>query len=129
MTSVLIKTESHYVINRKTIKEAIDKTLHLKGVRSQTEVSVSIIGDRLMKDLNKKYRNIDETTDVLSFPLTEESDHEFVEVPDNILRLGDIIVSYPQARDEAIEENKLIDDKISELVIHGLLHLLGQHHD
>lgn len=91
---------------------------------------MSIVGDRLMKDLNRKYRNIDETTDVLSFPMTEEvKDKPFVEPPDNVLRLGDIIISYPGAREDAGEENKLVDDKIDELVEHSMLHLLGQHHD
>jgi len=42
--------------------------------------------------------------------------------------LGDIVVSYPQAVKEATEENKLVDDKIVELVLHGLEHLLGNHH-
>ena len=92
---------------------------------------MSIVGDRRMRQLNKQYRNIDDTTDVLSFGLNEsaEKSEPFVEAPDNILRLGDIVVSYPQAITEAAEENKLVDDTIVELVLHGLNHLLGIHHD
>ncbi len=99
-----------------------------KGVRGDVEVSISIVGNRLMKNLNKKYRNISETTDVLSFPLLENGT-PFIPPPDGILHLGDIVISYPEAREEAIEENKLMKDKINELVTHGLLHLLGYHHE
>ena len=79
-----------------------------------------------MRELNKKYRKLDKTTDVLSFGLNEGD--AFVESPDDVLRLGDIVVSYPQAVDEAREENKMVIDQIVLLVLHGLDHLLGKHH-
>ena len=67
---------------------------------------------------------------MLSFSLSESRENsQFVDAPDNILRLGDIIVSYPQAVVEAMDEEKLVDVKIGELVEHGLLHLLGEHHE
>ena len=87
---------------------------------------MSIVGDRRMRELNKKYRKLDKTTDVLSFGLNEGD--AFVESPDDVLRLGDIVVSYPQAVDEAREENKMVIDQIVLLVLHGLDHLLGKHH-
>lgn len=128
MINVLFQTETHYPVNRKKIKSAVVNALGGKTKR-QTEVSISIIGDRQMKALNKKYRKVDATTDVLSFPLNDPDYRgAFVESPDNILRLGDILVSFPQAVRQATEENKLVDDKIIELVRHGLNHLLGIHH-
>lgn len=126
MITVLFQTESHFPVDRKKIKDAIATAL-TKQVKSDTEVSVSVIGDRQMRTLNKKYRNIDATTDVLSFPLNESSG-PFIDPPDNILRLGDIMISYPQAVTEASEQNKLVDDVIIELALHGLTHLLGIHH-
>lgn len=129
MTNVLIRTESHFTVDRKRIREVIEKVLREKGVKGKAEVSINIIGDRMMKSLNKKYRNTNETTDVLSFPLSGNGTDPFIELPDGILHLGDIVISYPQAREEAGEENKLVDEKINELVAHGMLHLLGQHHD
>jgi probable rRNA maturation factor len=125
MITVLFQTESHFPVNRKKIKEAIEGAL-LGQVHRDAEVSVSVVGDRRMRELNKKYRNLDATTDVLSFGL--ENGGEFVEPPDDVLRLGDIVVSYPQAVNQAREENKLVDDKIVFLVLHGLDHLLGKHH-
>ena len=50
-------------------------------------------------------------------------------IPDGILRLGDIVVSYPVARRQAGEHNLLVDNEIKILVKHGMLHLLGIHHE
>jgi probable rRNA maturation factor len=129
MINVLFQTESHYRVDRNSIRNAITEALKEK-VTSDTEVGVSIVGDRQMHELNRKYRKVDATTDVLSFPLNDptEKTTAFVDSPDNILRLGDIVVSYPQAVEEAANDNKMVDDKIIELVLHGLNHLLGIHH-
>ncbi|MBI5613985.1 rRNA maturation RNase YbeY [Candidatus Gottesmanbacteria bacterium] len=129
MINVLFRTESHYPVDRKKIVESVTQSLS-KKVKSKTEVSISIIGDRLMKRLNSTYRKKDTTTDVLSFPQNDPSVlmAPFVDPPDGILYLGDILVSFPMAVKEAGEENKLVDDTIVELVLHGLDHLLGIHH-
>ncbi len=129
MIRVLFSIQSHYTVNRKLLKSKIGEALSGK-VHRDCEVSVSVIGDRQMRTLNRTYRNLDKTTDVLSFPLTEHLKDApiFIDHPDDVLRLGDIIVSYPQAIKEATEENVLVDDKMIELVLHGLNHLLGIHH-
>ncbi len=127
---MLIKSESRYPVSRKTIKDVVGSVLMVKRIKGDVEVSVNVVGDRLMKALNKKYRNIDTSTDVLSFSLSESQGNKpFMDVPDGILRLGDIVISYPQAVFDAAEEDKLVDQKIKELVEHGLLHLLGEHHE
>lgn len=129
MITVLFQTESHFPVNRKKVIAAVGDVLGGK-VKGKTEVGISVIGDRQMRQLNKKYRRLDDTTDVLSFGLNEGTDRApFVDPPDRILRLGDIVISYPQAVAEAAEENKLVDDKIVELALHGLNHLLGIHHE
>ncbi len=129
MISVLIQTESHFPINKNRVKEAVVSALK-DTVKRDTEVSISIVGDRQMRHLNRTYRKIDDTTDVLSFPLNEATygGKPFVDAPDGTLRLGDIIISYPQAVVEASEENTLVDDKLEQLVLHGLNHLMGIHH-
>ena len=84
-----------------------------------------------MRQLNRQYRHVDATTDVLSFPLNdpqEDSETPFVDPPDGVLRLGDIIISFPQAVEEAAEGNMMVDDQIVILALHGLNHLLGIHH-
>lgn len=130
MLNILIKTDSHYRVDRNRIRHRIDSILGEKKVRGDVEISVSIVGDRLMRKLNNEYRKLDKTTDVLSFPLSSTDDKiPFADAPDHILRLGDIVLSYPQIISEASEENVLVDDKVDELIEHGLLHLLGYHHD
>src|SRR3989338_3568398 len=102
MADILIKTDSHYKVNRSRIRKLIELYLEERKVRARVEVSLSVIGDRQMKNLNRKFRNLDQTTDVLSFPLiATEKKSVFIDPP----------------------------DKIDELIIHGLKHLLGQHHD
>jgi len=125
-SKVLIFVESRYKVTRKKIKSTIDRILDENKVTSPVEVSVAIVGDRKMRVLNKKYRNLDKTTNVLSFPLSEgESSH----LPEsNVIRLGDIVLSYPQVIRDSARDEVLVDDKVDELVAHGLLHLMGMHH-
>lgn len=128
MISVLLQTESHFPVDREKIKVAVATALKGK-IRQNAEVSISVVGDRQMRHLNTHYRKVNETTDVLSFPLNDPKDADaFVDPPDKILRLGDIVVSYPQAVSEAVQDNVFVNDKIIELTLHGLDHLLGIHH-
>ena len=130
MVAVHFQTESHYPFSKTKVRSAVEDYLK-KIIKSKSEVSVSVVGNRRMKALNNKYRQIDATCDVLSFPQFEISGQSvpFVEHPDKVLRLGDIVISYPQAISQATKENKLVDDKLIELVLHGLDHLLGKHHE
>ena len=130
MVTVIIQTESRYPIARKRITKAVQEFLATK-IQSDADVSISIVGDRKMRALNNEYRKKDYATDVLSFPLQEMGAYStvsFIGPPDDVLHLGDIVVSYPQAIREAREENKLVDDAIEFLILHGLNHLLGIHH-
>ncbi|MFI5265523.1 MAG: rRNA maturation RNase YbeY [Candidatus Levyibacteriota bacterium] len=120
-----IFVESRYQVNRKKIKETVERTITDRGITSPMEVSVAIVGDRKMRALNKKYRNLDKTTNVLSFSQTEGVP---VNHPTGNLTLGDIVISYPVMIKEASFENMLLDDKICYWVQHGLQHLLGEHH-
>lgn len=126
MIAIFIKTDSHYKVNRKKIRSLASDYLRQKGIKTDVELSINVVGNRKMRDLNKKYRDCDKTTNVLSFSQTENKTKvSFVNPPDDILRLGDIVISYPQAREEAADEEKLVDKKINELVLHGLKNLLG----
>ena len=125
-SKILIYVESRYKINRKKIKSAILSVLSENNVKSDIEVSVAIVGDRKMAKLNKQYRNKDGTTNILSFPLSEGPQSH---LPSDIARLGDIVISYPVVIKEASEQDMLVDDRVDELVKHGMLHLLGLHHE
>lgn len=124
--NVLIFVESRYKVNRKRIRTALANLLSEQGVNSPVEVSLAIVGDRKMRELSKKYKGEDKTRNILSFSLTEGEKHA---TPTDIIRLGDIVISYPVVITEAARDEVLVDDKIDELVVHGMTHLLGLHHE
>lgn len=128
MIKVLISADSKYPLDRKRIRTLVSDFLKEQGVTTEMSVGVSVVGDRKMKTLNKKYLKRDETTDVLSFSQFEGREG-FVEPPDAEAHLGDVVVSYPQAVRQALERNILVDSELDFLIQHGLLHLLGIHHD
>ena len=125
MVDVLLFVESRYKVNRKRIKSLVLDFLKEQGIQGPAEVSVAIVGDRKMRELSRKYKNEDKTRNVLSFPINEG---ESSMVPSDMLRLGDVVLSYPQVIKEAAEDDVLVDDKVEELLIHGIKHLMGIHH-
>lgn len=130
---VAIKADSRYPVNRKRIRQTIKDRLAKQRLSGSFSVSVSVVGDRKMRQLNRDYRQKDYPTDVLSFPTFDpEQDIEQYgfEYPDEVAyELGDIVVSYPQAVKIAADKNQPLDDVIDFLVDHSVLHLLGIHHD
>jgi len=138
MLNVLIKASSRYPIRRKKIKETVARVIEMMRVAGDIEVEIEVIGDRKMQQLKRDHLGVDETTDVLSFPLIEwekevgsskKISKEEIVGPDGIVRIGNIFVSYPQAQKQANVHHLLIDDEIDQLVEHAMLHLLGVHHD
>ena len=85
--------------------------------------SVILTDDEEVHYLNKTYRNIDRTTDVLSFALNDNG-----AVPGPVNVLGDIFISIPKMKEQAIEYSHSEKRELSFLVLHGLLHLLGYDH-
>ncbi|HVZ11742.1 MAG TPA: rRNA maturation RNase YbeY [Patescibacteria group bacterium] len=123
--TVPIFVESRYKVDRKRITQTVVDTLAKNGIVTPAEVSIAIVGDRKMRELNNKYRQIDKTTNVLSFP---QGEGENMNLPTDKLYLGDVVISYPVVIDEAAQYKKMVDDWVSELVEHGVTHLLGIHH-
>ena len=123
--TIPIFVESRYKVNKKRVRSTVANILKKHGIDGPSEVSIAIIGDRKMRSLSRKYKGEDKTRNVLSFSLTEDDTRY---LPKEILRLGDIVVSYPQVIKESAEEEMLVDDKIDQLIEHGLGHLLGINH-
>lgn len=123
---VLLFVESRYRVDRKRIKKTVSQTLGTNGVSGPVEVSIALVGDRKMRSLSKQYKGEDKTRNILSFSLSEG---EPVVLPTDKLRLGDIVISYPAVVREAIRDEVMVEDRINMLVEHGLMHLLGIHHE
>jgi probable rRNA maturation factor len=124
--SVLIFVESRYKVSRKRIKQIVKNTLDKNDINGSVEISIAIVGDRKMRELSKKYKGEDKTRNILSF---SQSEGDFFPVSSDVLRLGDIVLSYPQVINDAVRDEMLVDDKVDQLVEHGLMHLLGLHHE
>lgn len=136
MINILVSADPRYNINKSFVKSVIIEVLQKNKISGKVEISVSIVGDRKMHELNRKYRGIDSTTDILSFALEDPASPSlqniprmgFVAAPDLWLRLGDIVLSYPQVLEDAALDGVSVEEEIKLLLEHGLNHLLGLHH-
>ena len=128
MIKVRVKKQSNYPISSTKIRKNLKNFLAGHGIVSNAEVSVALVGENKMLEVGKKYLKDKSLHNVLSFT-ADEVDPKFVYPPDGVIHLGEIIVCYSVAFEEAKNENKLIEEKIMELIEHGALHLLGIHHD
>jgi probable rRNA maturation factor len=88
------------------------------------EVSVLLTDDPRMTELNREYRGINAPTDVLAFAMREGEDSEMV-APN---MLGDVVISLETAERQAITEKHSLEEEVSFLTVHGVLHLLGYDH-
>ena len=95
------------------------------------EVGLVFTDSETIKQLNRDYRGVDEPTDVLAFHMLpqKEVDDSFALPPDGVTRLGEVIISYPQAVAQAREQGHSTERELALLVIHGILHLLGYDHE
>lgn len=98
----------------------LKKTLDLNKKETNVSVNIVLIDDETMKQYNQDFRQLDKTTDVLSFVDGEKMD--------DILHLGDILVSYEAVNRQAKEYGHSIKREFCFLVTHGYLHLLGYDH-
>ena len=113
---------------RLLIRKACNATLTLEGFESPAEVDVTLVNDEQIKEMNLQFRNIDSSTDVLSFPLGQ--DGEYDENPETgALMLGDIVISVEHALAQADLYGHGIEREIAFLTVHSMLHLLGYDHE
>jgi len=105
--------------------------LEAESVIPPYEVSLAFTDSETVHQLNRDYRGVDEPTDVLAFYMLpqKEADSSFVLPPDGIARLGEVIISYPQAVEQAKEQGHSVDRELALLITHGILHLLGYDHE
>lgn len=98
----------------KLLEKIVITAAELEGY-SGGEVSIAFVSNQKIKELNAKYRNKNEVTDVLSFPMDQEL-------------LGDIIISTQRASEQALEYGHSLKRELAYLTVHGMLHLFGYDH-
>lgn len=122
MNEFEIVNKYNYKEEYKYLDDVINHTLEKLNIKN-AYLSIIFIDDEEMHAMNKEYRGIDRTTDVLSFAL--EDNDTYIPI---IRQLGDIFISIPKMQEQAKEYGHSEKRELSFLVCHGLLHLLGYDH-
>ena len=112
------------------VREAVETTLDFEDFQNHCEVSVTFTDNEGIHALNKKFRQVDKPTDVLSFPLFDfEGETEEPPIDEIIHNLGDIVLSLEKAQEQAEEYGHSFNREVAFLCVHSMLHLLGYDHE
>jgi probable rRNA maturation factor len=123
-----VQTAPHFAgkADEDLLRRVTVEALRREGMEAEIALSVVIIDDEAVQELNRQFRGVDAPTDVLAFGGGREGD--FVMAPGEPAYLGDVIISYPRAMAQAEEYGHSIDRELALLTVHGILHLLGYDH-
>ena len=113
------------------INRVIEKCFEIEHLYNlKLYMSVRLTNNEIIKEINAKYRNIDIETDVLSFPMFEKD--EILDMVENGYQfeepLGDLIISIPRVKEQAIEYGHSFDRELAYMVVHGFYHCMGYDH-
>jgi probable rRNA maturation factor len=115
--------------DRELVQSLLDFAAEEENVEPASELTVSIVTNDRIQEINKEYRDKDQPTDVISFALEELGEDETRIVGDGIPRiLGDIIISVEKTKEQADEYGHTFSRELGFLALHGFLHLLGYDH-
>ncbi|WP_459128657.1 rRNA maturation RNase YbeY [Guggenheimella bovis] len=120
ISAPLTEEENNY------IERAIESVLKIEDLSMEGEVSVSVFDSEMIRSLNRDYRGIDRTTDVLSFPQYTSLEEIRTE---RYLFLGDIVLNVEKMKEQALEYGHSTEREIAYLTIHSMYHLLGFDHE
>ncbi len=107
------------------LEQAALETIHQAKRNYSTadgDATILLTDDVQLHELNRKYLDIDAPTDVLSFPA------DTIDPDTNVNYLGDVLISFPRAQDQANAGGYRVEQELRLLVVHGMLHLLGYDH-
>lgn len=116
------------------VKEAVNAALKIESFKKSAEINVMLCDDEKIKKLNKKFRNIDRATDVLSFPMQDikvdscNYDSLLINPENDSVLLGDIVISLERCEAQAAEYDSIFKKELQYLTVHSVLHLLSYDH-
>ncbi len=110
------------------VRRSIIESLKYEGFGNRAEVSVTFTDNEGIRELNSSFRKIDAPTDVLSFPLTDFDGGDEPPTDEEIVPLGDIVISLERAKEQADEFGHSFEREVAFLCVHSMLHLLGYDH-
>ncbi|MDD2233703.1 MAG: rRNA maturation RNase YbeY [Desulfitobacteriaceae bacterium] len=120
------KAEKHRL--QDLLEQGLSAVLKLCAAADQAEVSLSLVTDDQIRQLNRDYRGLDRPTDVLAFAFKEENPREPRIIGHEDQLLGEIVISVERAQAQAVEYGHSFERELLYLAIHGTLHLLGYDH-
>ena len=115
--------QKKYKVEKSVFEEFAIRAKKAADLDDAVSVTIALVSDKRMKQLNEMFRGKDSTTDVLSFP------HEPDEFDPDKNNLGDIVISVEQAQKQAVENGLTLKGEVKQLILHGLLHLCGYDHE
>lgn len=130
MATDVVNRQRLAAVDARRVEGVADQTLGALG-RQGTNLTVAFVRDRVMRELNSKFRGSNRTTDVLSFPTEEkqQSARGINSIGDGAENIGDIVIATDTALRQAKEAGHSFAREVDELVIHGVLHLCGYDHE
>jgi probable rRNA maturation factor len=111
------------------VRDRALRALQREGLAGDYQVTLTIVSDRRIRELNREHRGVDRVTDVLSFPLASQDGAAFVLPPSEPTHLGDVVVALEQARRQAARYGHSFERELAYLTAHGILHLLDYDHE
>ena len=112
---------------RMLVRRACTAVLKMEEFLDSAEVEVTFVDDNEIHELNREFRNIDRSTDVLSFPLGENGVYD-TNPATGAKMLGDVVISLEHAVAQAEEYGHTLQREVAFLTVHSMLHLLGYDH-
>ena len=112
---------------KELVISAINASLEVEKFNDPAEVNVTFVSDAKIKVINREFRDINSSTDVLSFPLGEDGCYD-INPENNCAMLGDVIISIDHAMAQSELFGHSLDREIAYLTVHSVFHLLGYDH-
>lgn len=133
METLIINQQDKVDYNKnlqRVILDVVKETARLHKLPGNTELSVLLVDNNYIRELNLLYRDMNQATDVLSFAMNELGDEEpDFDFPGEIYVLGDIVISLERAREQSEAYGHSLERELGFLMAHGMLHLLGYDHE
>ena len=130
--TLLIDNRTDFVLTdemKETFEKVCKESLEYEEFEDDCEISLSIVTNEEIHEINKQFRGIDSPTDVLSFPMLTYEEGEEADVNENgEIVLGDIIISIDRAKEQAEEYGHSLKRELAFLAVHSMLHLMGYDH-
>ncbi|MDR0899375.1 MAG: rRNA maturation RNase YbeY [Lactobacillaceae bacterium] len=128
MIDIVILDNDQEIVNNeqsKLVTSVLKFAYDFLKLKTNYEMSVNLVDNQKIQEINREFRNVDAPTDVISFALEEE---DLIDLPDVPHELGDLFISTEKALEQAQELNHTVDREVAFLAVHGFLHLLGYDH-